>query len=529
MTIEKTAGTPSLLFNFFDETNALISSNVAVAFGTSYVKENIPIPDHAVYFRILAQSSNITAVYSKSILTYGDILGDYSLDYYNKIFFTEQYARVNLLNTFPAIWEVGTTIPNVSLDQAYSPSNLRVRLKLPHVLKVEAGKSLYWKIPGHYKIGVGQYDANRQFIASMGLNPTTESSIALSPATTFVTILLAYTNDAPIAPTDISIEEIYVGYSPSIETSLSSQINNLDKVRSLIGKNCALTYTGHSGALGYAPENTLEAFELSRLFGMTGAETDILMTADGHIVLMHDETIDRTTTGTGRVADLTLVQIKSCNVSQSRYSYNVKVPTLEEFMALCRSCDGLIPRLEIKPYPSSNIPNLVAEMIRIVKNYNMIDFIMVTSFSADILREVRRQNKDLLLGLIRSNGLNYMQQDLALSRELGNFAICLYDYEPPDITAVTTQEQVDTYHANGIYVSIGISNLLEEEAYFPKIGVDTIVTNVLPNRFRNPVKYSADIRTTDGGTTWEFIGAIIGTSISFDKTLGSKKLGVVFQ
>lgn len=61
----------------------------------------------------------------------------------------------------------------------------------------------------------------------------------------------------------------------------------------------------HRGASGYAPENTLAAFDLARRMGATGIETDVRLSRDGLLVLAHDERVDRTTDGTGRVADLT--------------------------------------------------------------------------------------------------------------------------------------------------------------------------------------------------------------------------------
>ena len=61
----------------------------------------------------------------------------------------------------------------------------------------------------------------------------------------------------------------------------------------------------HRGASGYAPENTVAAFDLARRMGATGIETDVRLSRDGVMVLVHDERVDRTTDGHGRVADLT--------------------------------------------------------------------------------------------------------------------------------------------------------------------------------------------------------------------------------
>lgn len=65
----------------------------------------------------------------------------------------------------------------------------------------------------------------------------------------------------------------------------------------------------HRGASGYAPENTIAAFDLARRMGATGIETDVRLSRDGVLVLVHDKRVDRTSDGTGRVADLTWVEL----------------------------------------------------------------------------------------------------------------------------------------------------------------------------------------------------------------------------
>jgi glycerophosphoryl diester phosphodiesterase len=65
----------------------------------------------------------------------------------------------------------------------------------------------------------------------------------------------------------------------------------------------------HRGASGYAPENTFTAFELARSIGAGGIETDIQVSADGVLVLVHDTKVDRTSNGTGNVADLTWAEL----------------------------------------------------------------------------------------------------------------------------------------------------------------------------------------------------------------------------
>ena len=67
----------------------------------------------------------------------------------------------------------------------------------------------------------------------------------------------------------------------------------------------------HRGASAYAPENTLEAFRLAMEMGADGFELDVHLSADGQLVVIHDETVDRTTNGTGLVREMTLAQLQA--------------------------------------------------------------------------------------------------------------------------------------------------------------------------------------------------------------------------
>lgn len=73
---------------------------------------------------------------------------------------------------------------------------------------------------------------------------------------------------------------------------------------------------GHRGASGYAPENTFAAFDCALELGADGAETDVRLTKDGVLVLMHDATVNRTTTGTGRIASLSWSQVEKLDAGR---------------------------------------------------------------------------------------------------------------------------------------------------------------------------------------------------------------------
>ncbi|WP_243355669.1 glycerophosphodiester phosphodiesterase [Bacillus litorisediminis] len=105
----------------------------------------------------------------------------------------------------------------------------------------------------------------------------------------------------------------------------------------------------HRGSKGTHPENTLAAFQKAIELGVDGIELDVHVTKDGELVVIHDETVDRTTNGTGRICDLTLAEIKQFDAG-SWFSPNFadeKIPALTEVLQLLKSTDILI-NIEIK-------------------------------------------------------------------------------------------------------------------------------------------------------------------------------------
>ncbi len=104
----------------------------------------------------------------------------------------------------------------------------------------------------------------------------------------------------------------------------------------------------HRGASAYAPENTLAAFALAREMGAHGVELDVQMTADGRIVVIHDETLDRTTDGTGPVGWHTLDELKALDASAGMIPFSgEKIPTLDEVFELLDG-SGMVVNVELK-------------------------------------------------------------------------------------------------------------------------------------------------------------------------------------
>ncbi len=139
----------------------------------------------------------------------------------------------------------------------------------------------------------------------------------------------------------------------------------------------------HRGGAG-EPENTLAAFRNAISQGVDWLEFDVQMTKDGALVVIHDETVDRTTNGTGAVRDLTLAQIRSLDAGQGE-----KVPTFQEVLDLAKA-DGTKILPETK---SAHLyPGMEEKLLQALEKAGYLDQTVIQSFEADSLSKIHRLN-----------------------------------------------------------------------------------------------------------------------------------------
>lgn len=144
--------------------------------------------------------------------------------------------------------------------------------------------------------------------------------------------------------------------------------------------------TGHRGAMGAEPENTLRSFRRAVQDGCDEIELDLRVTADGRLVVLHDATVDRTTNGSGAVADLTLDEVRALDAGLGE-----QVPTWAEVVA------SVDVRLQAEVKAEAAVP-LLAESLR--ADPDLARRTLVTSSHAEVLLAVRRELPDAETGLI---------------------------------------------------------------------------------------------------------------------------------
>jgi glycerophosphoryl diester phosphodiesterase len=159
-------------------------------------------------------------------------------------------------------------------------------------------------------------------------------------------------------------------------------------------------FTGHRGARFEAPENTLPGFRHAITSGLTSIEFDVRMSADGHLVVIHDETLERTTTGRGRVADLTLREIQQADARAQFASWPERcfVPTLVQALDVMRGVPDLM--MEIKSDDPQRLEQIVLQAAREVAQRGMLDQVTLTSFDTVALEIAQRVCPRLRRGYI---------------------------------------------------------------------------------------------------------------------------------
>lgn len=164
------------------------------------------------------------------------------------------------------------------------------------------------------------------------------------------------------------------------------------------GESHAPAIVAHRGYSNVAPENTLASTRKAIEVGADWCECDVYRTADGAIVLMHDDTVDRTTNGHGAVTALTLAEIKRLDAGSWKDPAFAKesVPTLVEYLALLKgtSCKALI---EIKQQGISD------RVVGIIRDAQMVDRAAVISYHEDVVKEIRTLEPRLSCGFLYGN------------------------------------------------------------------------------------------------------------------------------
>lgn len=229
----------------------------------------------------------------------------------------------------------------------------------------------------------------------------------------------------------------------------------------------------HRGARGHAPENTHAAFELAYEMGANGIELDVQACASGEIVVIHDETIDRTSNGHGMVADLTLAELRTfdfgCFFGEA-YAGQC-IPTLEEVIDRLPARVSINIEIKNRGTKTRGEEIGVAELIRRADIY---DRVIVSSFNPFVLRRMRRLDPRIPIAYL------YEAKPPLFLRPLPVRTLLKPQALHPN-HAVVTRKMVSAAHRRGYAVNVWTVNAVADMERLVACGVDSIITD-FPDR-----------------------------------------------
>ncbi len=232
----------------------------------------------------------------------------------------------------------------------------------------------------------------------------------------------------------------------------------------------------HRGASAYAPENTLAAFELALQQGAPAIELDVKLSADGHAVVIHDPTVDRTTNGKGKVARLSLAELRALDAGSffSEKYRGEKIPTLEEVFDLVGK--RALINIELTNYTTPR-DSLVEEVCRLVREHHMEENVLFSSFLPRNLHQAAILLPEVPRGLLALEGWK------GLWMRSFQFFFGNYQALHPYVSDVTPQ-QIASVHRIGRRVHVWTVNDAEWIRRLLKWGADGIFTDDPPLALR---------------------------------------------
>ena len=224
----------------------------------------------------------------------------------------------------------------------------------------------------------------------------------------------------------------------------------------------------HRGGLGDYDDNAVGAFADALARGIVGAETDVRLSKDGELVIMHDATVDRTTNGTGRVDEMTIAELTALRLNRS----GENVPTFRQFCEVYRGRPDVDVEIELKEHGDEISPERLDRYVRLVHDQAAEALVpgayAFTSFCVPTLERFRELYPDARLGLICET---LTEDRVAEAVRLGCVRVASrWDLSP--------QNLVDKLHAAGLSVNLWCGDSSEIYDTVKAMGADVTTSNV---------------------------------------------------
>jgi len=233
----------------------------------------------------------------------------------------------------------------------------------------------------------------------------------------------------------------------------------------------------HRGANRFAPQNTIPAFQKSIELNVDGFETDVHLTKDGVPVLCHNYTVNATSNRKGNITDFTLNEIRTFDFGSyfSDVYKGTKIPTVDEFLFLCETADIDVLNIELKSPKDKTELQIVSETIELVKNHNLFDKLLISSFNPDLLVEAKKCDSQCKTGLLYSPNhaiaWKINANPVEYAKNIGAEALHPFEF-------FVNEKYVYNAHENGLIVNPWTIDKTKSIDKMILCGVDGIITNV---------------------------------------------------
>ncbi len=226
----------------------------------------------------------------------------------------------------------------------------------------------------------------------------------------------------------------------------------------------------HRGARRVAPENTLPAFAAALEMGADGIELDVHLSRDGQLVVIHDFTLDKTTSARGLVTEYSAADLAALDAG-SHFSpdfANVGIPTLVDVLDLIG--DACRINIEIKSMDPEGGP-AVEPLAALLRARGLYDQVIVSSFNPVALIKMRWVEPRVRLGLLYEASLPPHLRYAWFTSIMAPEAI--HPYAP-----LVTEDEMQWARARGLEVNVWTVNAVDEARRLADLGVDALITDV---------------------------------------------------
>lgn len=231
----------------------------------------------------------------------------------------------------------------------------------------------------------------------------------------------------------------------------------------------------HRGAKACAPQNTLPSFMRAVADGTDGFETDVHLTKDGIPVICHNYDIDETSDGTGMIDKMTLEELRAFDFGAwyGEEFKGTKIPTLDEFLAFVQQSDIRVLNIELKR-PPSRLRELVEKTLEAVECYGLTDRLLISSFSVQILRHVKRIAPHVRTGFLYPSNNPSACYPVVWPSAMVRFTHCDAIHPIQDLVGAPL---VRWAHAKGLEINVWTVNEEKSIERLMLLGVDGLITD----------------------------------------------------